>query len=63
MSFHACNDNDAQIPLPKWVTDIGDQDPDIFYKDYDGNPDGEYLSWAVDEELLANGLRTKQVIN
>jgi beta-amylase len=62
MSFHACTDG-VQIPLPKWVTDIGNGNPDIFYKDGYDNPDPEYLSWGVDEEPLLNGLTTIQVIN
>jgi beta-amylase len=60
MSFHACEDS-VRIPLPDWVTNIGNGNSDIFYKDADGDPDREYLSWAIDEEPLANGLTSIQV--
>lgn len=36
LSFHACGGNvgdAAQIPLPKWVLDVGASDPDIFFTD------------------------------
>jgi len=36
MSFHAAGGNvgdTCKIPLPKWVVDIGDRNPDIFYTD------------------------------
>ncbi len=71
MSFHACGDNvgdSVRIPLPNWVTSIGNQNPDIFYKDGHGNPNYEYLSLAVDNEpVLINALKKPesplQVIN
>lgn len=36
MSFHAAGGNvgdTCKIPLPKWVLDIGERNPDIFYTD------------------------------
>jgi len=36
MSFHAAGGNvgdTCKIPLPKWVVDIGERNPDIFYTD------------------------------
>lgn len=65
MSFHACGNNvgdSVQIPLPNWVTEIGNQNPDIFYKDAGGIPDSEYLSLAVDNEPVLNGLTPLQVL-
>ncbi|CAK9859081.1 unnamed protein product [Sphagnum jensenii] len=64
MSFHACVKDvgdSVEIPLPNWVTVVGNQNPDIFYKDAGGNPDYEYLSLAVDNEPVLNGLTPLQV--
>jgi beta-amylase len=66
MSFHACGGSvgdNLEIPLPNWVTEIGNQNLDIFYKDAGGTPDYEYLSLAVDNEPVLNGLTPLQVIN
>ncbi|KAI8474102.1 MAG: glycoside hydrolase superfamily [Monoraphidium minutum] len=62
LSFHACggNCNDvAQIPLPAWVLQAGQQDPDIFFTDRPrggaglGQRNREYLSlWADDAPVL-----------
>ncbi len=57
VSFHACGNgvgDNVEIPLPNWVTEIGKQNPDIFYKDAGGIPDYEYLSLAVDNEPVLN---------
>ncbi|CAK9193496.1 unnamed protein product [Sphagnum troendelagicum] len=64
MSFHACGNgvgDNVEIPLPNWVTEIGKQNPDIFYKDAGGIPDYEYLSLAVDNQPVLNGLTPLQV--
>ncbi len=66
MSFHACGNNvgdSVEIPLPNWVTEIENQNLDIFYKDAGGIPDYEYLSLAVDNERVLSGLTPLQVIN
>jgi beta-amylase len=62
MSFHACED-EVQIPLPNWVTNIGNRNSDIFYKDGDGYPDREYLSLGVDDLPLGDVPTTIKVIN
>lgn len=51
MSFHQCGTNigdAAYIPLPKWVLQVGQFNPDIFYTDQNGHRDREYLSLGVD---------------
>eukprot|EP00753_Platysulcus_tardus_P021351 PLAT886.2.p2 GENE.PLAT886.2~~PLAT886.2.p2 ORF type:complete len:350 (-),score=175.92 PLAT886.2:61-1110(-) len=58
MSFHRCGGNvgDAcNIPLPSWVLDVGNSNPDIFYKDSSGHYDQEYLSGFIDNEKLFAG--------
>jgi len=68
MSFHACVENKVEtIPLPGWVKSIG-QEKDLFYKDAHDDPCTEYLSWAVDQELVlkdryGNPVSPLQVIN
>jgi len=67
MSFHACVDTSVNIPLPNWVRRIGKTE-DLFYKDAYGNACTEYLSWAVDQELVlkdryGNPVSPLQVIN
>jgi beta-amylase len=62
VSFHACGNgvgDNVEIPLPNWVTEIGKQNPDIFYKDAAGIPDYEYLSLAVDNEPVLNEILEK----
>ncbi|ONK65630.1 uncharacterized protein A4U43_C07F39050 [Asparagus officinalis] len=58
MSFHQCGGNVGDvvnIPLPKWVLDIGSSDPDIFYTNRAGVYDPEYLSLGVDNKPLFGG--------
>ncbi len=65
MSFHKCGGNvgdTVTIPLPKWVTLIGDQNSDIYYKDHSG-PNDEYLSLGIDNETVLNGHTPLQVTN
>ena len=55
MSFHQCGGNigDAcTIPLPKWVLEIGNANPDIYYTDASMSRNNEYLSLGVDLEPL-----------
>jgi beta-amylase len=52
MSFHAAGGNvgdTCKIPLPKWILDIGDKDPDIYYTDKSGHRNRECLSLGCDE--------------
>eukprot|EP01029_Cantina_marsupialis_P010730 TRINITY_DN243_c0_g1_i1.p1 TRINITY_DN243_c0_g1~~TRINITY_DN243_c0_g1_i1.p1 ORF type:complete len:436 (-),score=162.00 TRINITY_DN243_c0_g1_i1:412-1719(-) len=57
MSFHKCGGNvgDAcNIPLPQFVRDVGNNNPDIWYTDKHGNRDDEYISlWADNERIFA----------
>ncbi|KAF6172744.1 hypothetical protein GIB67_000802 [Kingdonia uniflora] len=58
MSFHQCGGNVGDIvniPLPKWVLDIGDSDPDIFYTNRSGTRNKEYLTIGVDNQPLFGG--------
>ncbi|XP_028796536.1 beta-amylase isoform X2 [Neltuma alba] len=58
MSFHQCGGNVGDsvfIPLPKWVLEIGESDPDIFYTSRTGNRNKEYLSLGVDNKPLFHG--------
>ncbi|XP_041005431.1 beta-amylase-like [Juglans microcarpa x Juglans regia] len=58
MSFHQCGGNIGDIvhiPLPQWVLDIGESDPDIFYTNRTGNRNMEYLSLGVDNRRLFYG--------
>jgi beta-amylase len=57
-SFHKCGTNvgdQCYIPLPQWVVDIGQQNPDIWYRDSSGGADDEYLSLGVDNQPLFAG--------
>uniref|UniRef100_A0A0E0LLU2 Beta-amylase n=1 Tax=Oryza punctata TaxID=4537 RepID=A0A0E0LLU2_ORYPU len=58
MSFHACGGNvgDAvTIPLPRWVRDVGDDDPDVYYTSPGGARNQEYLTVGVDDRPLFHG--------
>ncbi|KAI9094225.1 hypothetical protein K1719_026807 [Acacia pycnantha] len=58
MSFHQCGGNIGDsvfVPLPKWVLEIGESDPDIFYTNRKGNRNMEYLSLGVDNKPLFHG--------
>ncbi|RYR21713.1 hypothetical protein Ahy_B03g067031 isoform C [Arachis hypogaea] len=58
MSFHQCGGNVGDIvniPIPKWVLEIGDSDPDIFYTNRSGNRNIEYLNIGVDNLPLFHG--------
>ena len=52
MSFHAAGGNvgdTCTIPLPAWVYDAAEMDPDIFYTDAGGHRNPEYISLGCDE--------------
>ncbi|KAL6140095.1 hypothetical protein ACLB2K_058396 [Fragaria x ananassa] len=58
MSFHQCGGNVVDIvtiPIPQWVLDIGELNPDIFYTNLKGNRNREYLTLGVDNLPLFNG--------
>ncbi|KAL0722166.1 hypothetical protein Bca4012_036765 [Brassica carinata] len=58
MSFHRCGGNigdDVNIPLPKWVLEIGETNPDIFYTNKSGNRNKECVSLSVDNLSLFRG--------
>ena len=64
MSFHQCGGNvgDAvYIPIPQWVRDIGESDPDIFYTNRGGTRNPEYLSLGVDNLSLFHGRTAVEV--
>ena len=55
MSFHAAGGNvgdTCKIGLPKWISDIGISNPDIFYTDKHGYRNKECLSLGCDSEPL-----------
>ncbi|KAK1679918.1 hypothetical protein QYE76_040766 [Lolium multiflorum] len=58
MSFHACGGNigDAvSIPIPAWVRDVGEADPDVYYTSPGGARNQEYLTIGVDDRPLFHG--------
>ncbi|XP_050216722.1 inactive beta-amylase 9 [Mercurialis annua] len=59
LCFHASKQ--PKIPLPEWVSRIGESDPDIFYKDRSGNRYRECLSLAVDNLPVLDGKTPIQV--
>lgn len=64
MSFHQCGGNVGDvvnIPIPQWVRDIGESDPDIFYTNRSGTRDKEYLTNGVDHKSLFHGRTAIQV--
>lgn len=64
MSFHQCGGNvgDAvNIPLPRWILDIGESDPDVFYTNIKGNRNEEYLTIGVDNLPLFAGRTAVEV--
>jgi beta-amylase len=63
-SFHQCGGNvgdTCNTPLPSWVRSVGNSNPDIYYKDSNGSPDVEYLSWGVDNLPLFGGRSPLQI--
>jgi len=58
MSFHKCGGNvgdECDIPLPPFVTEVGQENDDIYYKDYNGKPDVEYINLGADHEAIFGG--------
>ncbi|KAL0002481.1 hypothetical protein SO802_016262 [Lithocarpus litseifolius] len=64
MSFHECGGNvgdDVHIPLPRWVTEIGQSNPDIYFADRDGRRNSDCLSWGIDKERVLRGRTAVEV--
>ncbi|XP_021736865.1 beta-amylase 2, chloroplastic-like [Chenopodium quinoa] len=64
MSFHACGGNvgdDVNIPLPHWITEIGQTNPDIYFTDKEGKRNTESLSWGIDKERVLRGRTAVEV--
>ncbi|KVH89110.1 Glycoside hydrolase, catalytic domain-containing protein [Cynara cardunculus var. scolymus] len=47
--------DDVHIPLPKWVREIGQGNPDIYFTDRDGRRNPESLTWGIDKERVLKG--------
>jgi beta-amylase len=65
MSFHQCGGNVGDsvfIPLPKWVLEVGESDPDIFYTNRSGLRNKECISLGVDNKPFFNGRTPIQVL-
>ncbi|KAI4334073.1 hypothetical protein L6164_018810 [Bauhinia variegata] len=64
MSFHQCGGNVGDvvnIPIPQWVRDKGESDPDIFYTNLSGTRNQEYLTIGVDHKPLFHGRTAIQI--
>lgn len=59
LCFHGSKQ--PKIPLPEWVSQIGDSEPSIYHADRSGNHYRECLSLAVDEVPVLNGKTPVQV--
>ncbi|XP_068667979.1 beta-amylase [Aristolochia californica] len=58
MSFHQCGGNVGDIvniPIPQWVREIGEANPDIYYTNRKGTRNIEYLTIGVDDQPLFDG--------
>ncbi|KAI4355065.1 hypothetical protein L6164_003877 [Bauhinia variegata] len=58
MSFHECGGNvgdDVHIPLPRWVVEIGNSNPDIYFTDRQERRNSECLTWGIDKERVLKG--------
>lgn len=66
MSFHECGGNigdDVHIPLPQWVMEIGQSNPDIYFTDKEGRHNFECLTWGVDKERVLRGRTAVEVLH
>ncbi|KAG0582277.1 hypothetical protein KC19_3G048300 [Ceratodon purpureus] len=64
MSFHQCGGNvgdDVFIPLPKWVLNVGRENPDIFFTNRGGVRNPESLSFGIDDEPVLEGRTALEV--
>ncbi|XP_078436139.1 inactive beta-amylase 9-like [Wolffia australiana] len=60
-SLYTHSSSDPAIPLPQWITAIGDSDPSIFFTDRTGNLYRDCLSLSVDELPVLHGRTPLQV--
>ncbi|THG06308.1 hypothetical protein TEA_016005 [Camellia sinensis var. sinensis] len=66
MSFHECGGNvgdDVHIPLPQWLTAIGQRNPDIFFTDKKGRHNPECLTWGIDKERILRGGTAVEILH
>lgn len=66
MSFHECGGNvgdDIHIPLPQWVREIGQSNPDIYFTDREGRHNSECLTWGIDKERVLRGRTAVEVLH
>ncbi|KAL9435109.1 hypothetical protein AB3S75_021383 [Citrus x aurantiifolia] len=64
MSFHECGGNvgdDVHIPLPQWVMEIGQNNPEIYFTDREGRRNSECLTWGIDKERVLRGRTAVEV--
>ncbi|XP_020574026.1 beta-amylase 3, chloroplastic [Phalaenopsis equestris] len=64
MSFHQCGGNvgdSCNIPLPPWVMEEMNQNPDIMYTDRSGRRNPEYISLGCDTTPVLRGRSPIQV--
>ena len=61
LCFHASRE--PKIPLPEWVSRIGESQPSIFFSDRAGEQYRDCLSLAVDDLPLLDGKTPIQVYN
>ncbi|XWS77028.1 hypothetical protein CRYUN_Cryun01aG0228300 [Craigia yunnanensis] len=64
MSFHECGGNvgdDVHIPLPQWIREIGQSNPDIYFIDREGRRNSECLTWGIDKERVLKGRNAVEV--
>ncbi|XP_074272998.1 beta-amylase 2, chloroplastic [Silene latifolia] len=64
MSFHECGGNvgdDVNIPLPRWIREIGQKNPDIYFTNQEGRRITECLSWGIDKERVLRGRTAVEV--
>eukprot|EP00252_Welwitschia_mirabilis_P016455 TRINITY_DN3629_c0_g1_i3.p1 TRINITY_DN3629_c0_g1~~TRINITY_DN3629_c0_g1_i3.p1 ORF type:complete len:478 (-),score=96.07 TRINITY_DN3629_c0_g1_i3:204-1637(-) len=54
-SLHPCSSSRSKISLPLWVSEIGNSNRDIYYRDRHGFFNEEYLSAGVDQVPLFHG--------
>ncbi|XP_031502181.1 beta-amylase 8 [Nymphaea colorata] len=52
---------DMLITLPRWILEIGKENPDIFFMDREGRRNSECLSWGVDKERVFKGRTAVEV--
>lgn len=64
MSFHQCGGNigdNINIPLPMWVLNIGEANPNIFFTNKDGRRNRECLTFGVDDKPVLEGRTAVEV--